>query len=126
MHFKSLKMQIEKGAPLVRERSVVQSHAAAPAKCLCGIDYRDCRRPYCPPLHDATEREHAPSRRAESVRDVLEAFEAWLDQQVLPLEIAEHANRILRYLRMAEEKPLPACLRAALAEHVAAVSTGRL
>jgi hypothetical protein len=66
----------EHGTPLVRERSVVQSHAAAPAKCLCGIDYRDCRRPYCPPLHDATEREHAPTRRAESVRDVREAFAA--------------------------------------------------
>ena len=71
-----------------------------------------------------TEREHAPSRRAESVRDVLEAFEDWLDQQVLPPEIAEHANFILAYLRMAQ--PLPAPLRAKLAEHVAAVSTGRL
>jgi chemotaxis regulatin CheY-phosphate phosphatase CheZ len=57
---------------------------------------------------------------------LLPELEDWLDQQVLPLEIAEHANRILRYLRMAEEKSLPACLRAALAEHVAAVSSGRL
>jgi hypothetical protein len=111
------------GTPLVRERSVVQSHAAAPAKCLCGIDYRDCRRPYCPPLHDATEREHAPSRRAGSVRDVLEAFEDWLDQQVLPPDIAERAYFVLAYLRMGR---LPAPLRAKLAEHVAAVSNGRL
>jgi hypothetical protein len=111
------------GTPLVRERSVVQSHAAAPAKCLCGIDYRDCRRPYCPPLHDATEREHAPSRRAGSVRDVLEAFEDWLDQQVLPPDIAERAYFVLAYLRMGR---LPAPLRAKLAEPVAAVSNGRL
>jgi hypothetical protein len=64
----------------------------------------------------------AQEHTAISVPYLIQAFEAWLDQQVLPLEIAEHANRILRYLRMAEEKPLPACLRAALAEHVAAIA----
>jgi hypothetical protein len=68
----------------------------------------------------------AQEHPAISVPYLCQAFEDWLDQQVLPLEIAEHANRILRYLRMAEEKSLPACLRAALAEHVAAVSSGRL
>jgi hypothetical protein len=56
--------------------------------------------------------------RAESVRDVLEAFEDWLDQQVLPPDIAEHANFVLAYLRMGR---LPAPLRAKLAEHVAAL-----
>lgn len=83
-------------------------------------------------FRDATEHEHAPSNGAKSVReshsvlvrDVLESFEDWLDQQVLPPDIAEHANFILAYLRMAQ--PLPAPLRANLAKHVAAVSTGRL
>jgi hypothetical protein len=60
---------------------------------------------------------------SKSVRAVLEAFETWLDRQVLPPDIAEHANFVLAYLRM--DQPLPACLRAALAEHVAAVSSGR-
>jgi hypothetical protein len=55
--------------------------------------------------------------------EVLAAFEDWLDQQVLPPDIAEHANFVLAYLRM---NPLPAPLRAKLAEHVAAVSNGRL
>jgi hypothetical protein len=54
---------------------------------------------------------------------MLAAFEDWLDQQVMPPEIAEHANFVLAYLRMA---PLPAPLRAKVAEHVEAVSTGRL
>jgi hypothetical protein len=55
--------------------------------------------------------------------DLIHAFETWLDRQVLTPEAAEHANFVLAYLRM--DQPLPACLRAALAEHVAAVSTGR-
>jgi hypothetical protein len=59
-----------------------------------------------------------------SIHALIHAFEAWLDQQVLPPDIAEHANFVLAYLRM--DQPLPACLRAALAEHVAAVSSGRL
>lgn len=50
-------------------------------------------------------------------------FEDWLDQQVLPPDIAEHANFVLAYLQM--DQPLPACLRAALAEHVEALK-GRL
>jgi len=53
------------------------------------------------------------------VRDVLEAFEGWLDQQVLTPEAAEHARFVLAYLQM--DQPLPACLRAALAEHVEAL-----
>jgi hypothetical protein len=113
----------KQSTPLVRERSVVQSHAAAP-ETLDKSGVSDCPEyPYLS-IDDATEHEHAPSRRAESVRDVLEAFEGWLDQQVLPPDIAEHANFVLAYLRM--EQPLPAPLRAKLAEHVATVSTGRL
>jgi hypothetical protein len=46
-------------------------------------------------------------------------FEDWLDQQVLPPGIAEHANFVLAYLRM--NQPLPAPLRAKLAEHVTAL-----
>lgn len=120
----------EMSTPLVRERSVVQSHAAAPEKPVeSGLS--DCPEyPYLS-IDDATEHEHAPPRRAESVRDVLEAFEEWLDRQVLPPGIAAHANFVLAYLRM--NQPLPRQLRvnlaghvAAIAEHVAEVSTGRL
>lgn len=50
-------------------------------------------------------------------------FEDWLDQQVLPPDIVEHANFVLAYLRM--DQPLPAPLRRELARHVAAVSIGR-
>jgi hypothetical protein len=50
---------------------------------------------------------------------MLAAFEDWLDQQVMPPEIAEHANFVLAYLRMGR---LPAPLRAKLAEHVAAIA----
>jgi hypothetical protein len=50
--------------------------------------------------------------------DVLPEFEDWLDQQVMPPDIAEHANFVLAYLRMGR---LPAPLRAKLAEHVEAV-----
>jgi hypothetical protein len=50
---------------------------------------------------------------------LLPELEDWLDQQVLPLDIAEHANFVLAYLRM--NQPLPAPLRAKLAEHVDAV-----
>jgi hypothetical protein len=52
---------------------------------------------------------------------MLAAFEGWLDQQVLPPDIAEHANFVLAYLRM--DPPLPALLRAKLAEHVAAITS---
>jgi hypothetical protein len=109
----------EMSTPLVRERSVVQSHAAAP-KIPANSRHSSSYEKYIATFHDATEREHAPSRRAESVRDVLEAFEGWLYQQVLPPDIAEHANFVLAYLRM--DQPIPACLRAALAEHVAAIA----
>jgi hypothetical protein len=51
-------------------------------------------------------------------------FEDWLDQQVLPPEIAEHANFVLAYLRM--DQPLPAPLLAKLDEHVTALCNGRL
>jgi hypothetical protein len=110
------------GDPLVRERSVVQSHAAAPEN---PAESRFVGKydKYIATFGDATEREHAPTSRAKSVRDVLEAFEDWLDQQVLPPDIAEQANFVLAYLRM--NQPLPAPLRANLAEHVAAVSSGR-
>jgi hypothetical protein len=121
MHFKSLKMQIEKGTPLVRERSVVQSHAAAPESPVKSTGFCPAKTPIGA-FRYATEHEHAPSKRAESVRDVLEAFETWLDRQVLTPDAAEHANFVLAYLRM---DPLPAPLRAKLAEHVAAVSNGR-
>jgi hypothetical protein len=53
---------------------------------------------------------------------MLAAFEDWLDQQVMPPEIAEHANFVLAYLRMGR---LPAPLRAKLAEHVTALCSGR-
>jgi hypothetical protein len=111
------------GVPLVRERPVVQSHAAAPkSPALSGILVGEPTIPAS--IGYATEHEHAPTERAESVRAVLEAFETWLDRQVLPPDIAEHANFVLAYLRM--NQPLPAPLRAKLAEHVSAVSTGRL
>jgi hypothetical protein len=79
-------------------------------------------------IHFATEqnanmRQRSVRDTGAGVRDVLEAFEDWLDQQVLPPDIAEHANFVLAYLRM--EQPLPAPLQAKLAGHVAAVSSGR-
>jgi hypothetical protein len=78
-------------------------------------------------IHFATEqnanmRQRSVRDTGAGVRDVLEAFEDWLDQQVLPPDIAEHANFVLAYLRMPE---LPAPLRAKLAEHVEALK-GRL
>jgi hypothetical protein len=112
----------EMSTPLVRERSVVQPHAAAPENPVKSTGFCPAETPIGA-FRYATEHEHAPSNGAESVRDVLEAFEGWLDQQVLPPDIAAHANFVLAYLRM---DPLPAPLRAKLAEHVAAVSTGRL
>jgi hypothetical protein len=65
----------------------------------------------------------AQEHTAISVPYLIQAFEGWLDQQVLPPDIAERANFVLAYLRM--NQPLPVPLRAKLAEHVAAVSTGR-
>jgi hypothetical protein len=52
--------------------------------------------------------------------EVLAAFEDWLDQQVLPPDIAERAYFVLAYLQMAQ--PLPASLRAKLAGHVDALA----
>jgi hypothetical protein len=115
----------EMSTPLVRERSQVQSLPAAPNSPAKSTLFHDDGKSVGS-FRDATEHEHAPSRRAGSVRDVLEAFEDWLDRQVLPLEVAEHANRILNYLRMAESRPLTPGCRANLAGHVAAISTGRL
>jgi hypothetical protein len=109
----------EMSTPLVRERPLVQSQAAAPESLITSRLGREGLYSFGT-FRDATEHEHAPSRRAESVRDVLEAFEGWLYQQVLPPDIAEHANFVLAYLRM--DQPIPACLRAALAEHVAAIA----
>lgn len=54
----------------------------------------------------------------------IQSFEVWLDQQVLPPDIAEHANFVLAYLRM--DRPIPAPLRVKLDEHVKAIATGRL
>jgi hypothetical protein len=65
-----------------------------------------------------------PLKPFGDLEKLLPEFEDWLDQQVLPPGIAEHANFVLAYLRM--NQPLPAPLKAKLAEHVAAVSTGRL
>jgi hypothetical protein len=65
-----------------------------------------------------------PLKPFGDLEKLLPELEDWLDQQVLPLDIAEHANFVLAYLRM--NQPLPAPLQANLAERVAAVSTGRL
>jgi hypothetical protein len=115
----------EMSTPLVRERSVVQSHAAAPENPVKSTGFCPAETPIGA-FRYATEHERTPSKRAESVRDVLEAFEDWLDQQVLPPDIAEHANFVLAYLRMAEDHPLPAPLRRELARHVDAIANGRL
>ena len=111
--------------PLVRGRSVVQSHVAAPKKPVeSGLS--DCPEyPYLS-IDDATEREHAPTERAESVRDVLEAFEDWCDRQVFTPAGAVAAHHVRAYLRMGESYPLSPAGREKLAEHVAAVSNGRL
>lgn len=107
------------GTPLVRGRSQVQSLPAAPNSPAKSTLFHDDGKPVGS-FRDATEHEHAPSRRAGSVRDVLEAFEDWLDRQVLPPDIAAHANFVLAYLRM--NQPLPRQLRANLAGHVAAIA----
>lgn len=80
-------------------------------------------------FRDATEHEHAPSSRAESVRDVREAFQRLLVNPGANARITnwtEHTHHIIGYLRMAERGPLTAGCRANLAGHVAAVSAGRL
>ncbi len=110
------------GTPLVRERSVVQSHAAAPESPIKSGLNAFTGKPLTT-FRDATEREHAPTGRAESVRDVREAFEAWIAKQPFP---SSDAEAVWRYLTMAEQAPLPACLRANLALRVAAISKGDL
>lgn len=57
---------------------------------------------------------------------VLEAFEDWCDRQTFPVAVAEHADRVINYLRMAIRRPLPTPLLRALAEHVEAIRTWRL
>jgi hypothetical protein len=57
---------------------------------------------------------------------LLPEFEGWATRNLwkAPPEIQMHAHHALAYLRM--DQPIPACLLAKLAEHVAAVSNGRL
>jgi hypothetical protein len=58
-----------------------------------------------------------------SVRDVLEAFEAWADRQVFTPDEVQRVHSVIGYLIMSErEGPLPAPLRAKMAEHVAALA----
>lgn len=89
--------------PLVRERSKVQSFPAAPESPMKSGISDNTENPLTT-FRDATEREHAPSRRAGSVRDVLEAFEAWADRQVLTPDAARHVAHIINYLIMAERR----------------------
>lgn len=56
------------------------------------------------------------------VRDVREAFEAWADRRVLTPAEAKHVAHAINYLAVAEQHPLPACLRVELAQHVEAIS----
>lgn len=60
------------------------------------------------------------TQQPELLSALCSAFEDWLDQQVLPPDIAEYANFVLAYLRM--DQPLPAPLRAKLAAHIAALA----
>lgn len=56
---------------------------------------------------------------------IADQFEAWCDRQVFTPDQAEHAHHAIAYLRMAEDQPLPAPLRAKLAEHIATIHEGR-
>lgn len=107
--------------PLVRGRSVVQSHAAAPETPTKSTYFSPTEK-YIASFGDATERERAPSNGAESVRDVHEAFETWADQQILSPDIARRVQHVLGYLLMSErEGKLPGPMLRALAEHVEAI-----